>query len=143
VDFTGFSIGIPTSLCYERYSNILKQHKYPHAWVLKILRVSLHWQASNKEPVSFHVIIDFQPKIDMQQFHGIVATNVDKRFAFGIRQHPNIKRWSTKTLTGQNNTPEAKKDQPEYQILPANKLKIHSSKRQLESAQIFSKFNRT
>jgi hypothetical protein len=131
------------SLAYECYSNILKQREYPHAWVLKILRVSLHRQVSNKEHVSFHVIMDFQPKIDMHQFHGIVAANMDKRFAFEICQHPNIKHWSTKTLTGQNNAPEAKKDQPEYQILPANKSKIHSSKRRLESAQIFSKFNQT
>jgi hypothetical protein len=131
------------SLVYKRYSNILKQYRYPHAWVLKILKVSLHWQASNKEQVSFHVIIDFQPKIDMQQFHGIVTANVDKRFAFEIRQHPNIKRWLINTLTGQNNALEAKKDQPEYQILSANKSKIHSSKCRLESVKFFSKFNRT
>jgi len=31
----------------------------------------------------------------------------------------------------------------EYQILPANKSKIHSSKRRFESANFFSKFNQT
>jgi hypothetical protein len=78
------------SLAYERYSNILKQHGYPYVWVLKIFRVFLHRQASNKKQVSFHVIMDFQLKIDMQLFHGIVAANVDKRFAFKIRQYLNI-----------------------------------------------------
>jgi hypothetical protein len=81
---------------FNNYIGILFQLGYPKAWVLKTLRLSLNKVQPDEDSsrdVNYHLILDYQPKIHLLTFFKIMESYTPNG-ALGIRQHPNISRWS-------------------------------------------------
>ena len=131
-------------IAIQRYFNILIGRGYQRAWIIKTLRISIKKPKKEEDDIQFHIILDYQHQIHLPTLHGIVANNVDGKFAFGQRQHPNLLLWSKKTIFHMVNAPLASSDPPELPILPSRKPSQLTFKRRLlpQSAEIFSKFMR-